>query len=861
MPITPMMQRFLDLKEQYKDCLLFYRLGDFYELFFEDAKVASRELGLALTGRQCGLADRAPMCGVPHHAAQTYIKRLIDKGYSVGICEQLTQATKGKGLVERDVVKIITPGTYSDETFLDSTKNNFVAAVYMDKKEKAGAISWADITTGQFCTTQITGDFKNFLDTLFLINPREIISTTKFKVEQKKDQIASMLPTAKDYYDYSFDGASALETMKKYFKIKTTTIFDIQETSPMVNSCGALLEYLLHTQKQALSNIEKIQVIQTKDALVIDKVARDHLEITHQFRDPLNKIGSLLHTIDHTKTPMGARLLSSVITRPLIDLARINQRLDAVDSLVTDKTVQKEIRTTLGKISDIPRLTGRVAAREIMPRDMHMLATSLDNITTLKEQLGKFDRGLLKVIHDNLTPMDDITKVIRKAIMENPPAKLDDGGYIKKGFNAELDELNQAQNMGKVWVSKLEEQERKECDLKELKIGYNRISGYYFEIPKRLADRIPYRMTRHGNTINTERYITPELKQLEEKIVNAETLAQALEQKILGEIRMFLTNHISTFIHNAEQIAILDVVANFAYVAIANRYVRPKMNTTGELVIHGARHPVLENIIGYSNFISNDCMFVSPKITTKIITGPNMAGKSTYMKTIALNVILAHAGSFVAANMATIPTMDRIFTRIGASDSLLAGQSTFMTELNQICTLLHNATKNSLLLIDELGRGTGTQEGKAIASATISYVTDKIGCMSMFATHFHELAALADDNSKIKNYRATTSVIDGNIVFLHKILPGKEEHSFGIEVAKMAGLPKEVLDNAKKLYEIDKATQQQLSGKNVGPLIMEKEVLIENPVVSKLQEININNLSPMEALVMLGDLVKESKND
>ncbi|MCL2756282.1 MAG: DNA mismatch repair protein MutS [Firmicutes bacterium] len=864
--LSPMMTHYVHLKESYADSLLFYRLGDFYELFFEDAIIASRELGLTLTGRGKDNEEtntkRIDMCGVPHHAVGNYIKRLVDRGYSVAICEQLSLPQKGKKMVDRDVVRVVTPGTFDDEGFLDQTKNNFVAAVYFVKKEKLGSISWADITTGEFFSMEVEPG--EFIDVLAMINPREIISTIDFKTflgDQNESHLIHSVGRVSSHYDYAFNPMSAHEAILSYFKIKSTTVFDFDFGSQITPSAGALLEYLMHTQKRALKNIAKIQVVKNNDFMILDKVARDHLELTNQYRDQNNKVGSLLWVLDDTQTPMGARLLVSMLGKPLQDVARINQRLDAVEQLANDSVSSEKIRDTLSKMNDLSRMCGKIAMRSILPREMQGLAKSLRKIEDLKQSLGVFQKGLLKNSYDALTPLPNITDLVDRAIADNLPTKLEEGGYIRDGYDATLDELRDISKHGESLISNLESSERKACEMKEIKIGYNRITGYFFEVPKRLSAQVPYRMNRIATTKDTERYTTEELKNLETKLLGAQDSAKELEAKILSEIRDLLIEYIPIIQSNSNQVAIIDVISTFASVAVSSNWIRPKLNNDGEINIKSVRHPVIEKIIGSNRFVANDCYLKSGKTTTKIITGPNMAGKSTYMRSIALTVLLSHIGSFVPASSANIALTDRIFTRIGASDSLITGQSTFMIELNQICTLLHNATKSSLLLIDELGRGTGTQEGKAIASATISYVTDKIGCMAMFATHFHELAALAEENSKIKNYRATTSVVDGNIVFLHKILPGKEEHSFGIEVAKMAGLPKEVLENAKKLYEIDKATQQQLSGKNVGPLIMEKEVLIENPVVSKLQEININNLSPMEALVMLGDLVKESKND
>ena len=856
MPLTPMMTHYVGLKEKYSDCLLFYRLGDFYEMFFEDAEVTSRELGLTLTGREGGLDKRIPMCGVPHHAARIYIKRLLDKGYSVAMCEQVGEVIKGKP-VEREVVRVITPGTIIEEDFLDEASANYIASVYMNKSG-VGSISWADITTGQFYAKEIKV-VDDFFNAIAQIMPKEIISTTDFKT-LCSNTIGYSFVTPSNHYEYAFSESTAYDAIINYFNIKSTTVFDFDKTNPITISAGALLEYLHHTQKKKLVNIAKIAKINDTEHMALDKTAREHLELTHQFRKPSEKYGSLLWVLDSTKTSMGSRLLSNILSNPLYSIKRINQRLDAIEALIKSPQSMAELANTLSQIKDITRLSGKIAAKEVLPAQMLMLAKSLNNIEEVKKTLVGFSDGLLRLAFETLSPMNDIVNLIERAIETNLPAKIDEGGYIAEGYNKDLDSLRKIGHEGRSWIANLEIAEQKECGLKELKIGYNRVTGYYFEVPKRFSDKVPYRLERIATTTNAERYTTEELKNIATKVATAQEEIITLERRILNEIRDVLVDAIPTIQKNGEQIAIVDALCSLASVAKSNKWCRPKINDEGVMKLKDVRHPVVEKIIGTNKYIANDCDFSKDSITTKIITGPNMAGKSTYMRSIAANVILATIGSFVPCSSAEIPLTDRIFTRIGASDSLITSESTFMVELNQISVLLNNATKSSLLLIDELGRGTGTQEGKAIASATISYATDKIGCMAMFATHFHELASLAEENSKIKNYRATTSVIDGNIVFLHKILPGKEEQSFGIEVAKLAGLPKEVIDNAKKLYELDKATQQQLAGKNVGPAVIEKEVPIKHPVISKLQEIDVNHLSPMESLTMLGDLIKEANS-
>lgn len=801
-----MMQRFLDLKEQYPDALLFYRLGDFYEMFFDDAKTASSALGLTLTGRDCGLPERAPMCGVPAHSAATYVKRLIDMGFNVAICEQLTAPQKGKTLVERDVVRVITPGTYTDEGFLDETKNNFLAAVYMRKDKKEGSISWADISTGGFYAIHVdAAKADNFFDILAMIGPREIISTTDFVAFQKSKTGTGIgmenIVTARDYYDYAFEEGGARQAILEYFKINSTEVFDIPKDSPIIKSAGALLEYLKHTQKKTLPNITRIGVVHTGEHMTLDKTARDHLELLHQYRDPGNKKGSLLWILDDTKTAGGARKLREMINQPLQDVARIDARLDAVDSLVLNSAAMADIRECLGKIGDLGRLAGRIASREVLPRDMLALARSLANLDELRNLLEAFPSGVLRTACNGIEPLPEVVLKISSAIDEAPPAKLEDGGYIKTGYSDKLDELRGAGDQGKAWISKLEKKEREESALKELKISYNRIIGYFFEIPTRLADRVPYRFTRKGSTANTERYVTDELKQLEETILGAEDRAKLLESNLLSQLRDFLTEYITILQKNAEFVANVDTVCSFASVAIRNNWVRPRINTGGELSLKDLRHPVVEMMIGRDKYIANDCRLGGgDKLpSTMILTGPNMAGKSTYMRSVAVAVLLAHIGSFVPCKSADIPLTDRVFTRIGASDSLLSGQSTFMVEMNEVSSILNNATEASLLLLDEIGRGTGTGDGVALATAILDYITKKIGCKTIFATHFHELTNLGKDNPRIANYKVLVEREDDRIIFLHRVAPGTEQNSFGIDVARLSGIPKTVIDHALKL--------------------------------------------------------------
>ncbi|MCL2846085.1 MAG: DNA mismatch repair protein MutS [Firmicutes bacterium] len=862
--MTQMMKQYRLVKDRHPNEIVFFRLGDFYEMFFDDALTASRELGIALTGRQGGMDEKVPMCGVPHHSSRMYIKRLIDRGFSVALCEQLTLPQKGKTMVERDVVKIITPGTIVDEDFLDQTRNNFVASVFMPKRGRVGAISWADISTGQFFVKTVDNDIVAILDTLAMINPREVICTETFKTEFRASPIASEFSfRPMDHYGFAFLGDTATDTILRYFQINSTSTFDIESGGPTASACGALLEFLLHTQKQSLKNITKIITVRNDDIMILDKNAREHLEITHQYRDSNSKYGSLLWTVDETKTPMGARLLSTMLSQPLRDIARINQRLDAVELLVTDNVTCRDLRACLSMISDLSRLSAKIASRDIMPRDILALRRSFDQIAELKSGLLTFSRGVLKNIQEGLTPLPETSDLIARAIADEPPAKLDDGGYIRDGYDATLDELRAATKMGHNWIQKLESSERVESQLKELKIGYNRVTGYYFEIPKRLSDQVPYRLQRIATTTNTERYITPELKELERKILGAADSARALEVKILATVRDELANILPTIQQNGELVAMLDTLCSLATAAVRNKWRRPKLNDGGQLALKNARHPVVEKIIGQNMYIANDCQLARGTKTTMIITGPNMAGKSTYMRSIACTVLLAHVGSFVPCDSAAVPITDRIFTRIGASDSLLTGQSTFMVECVELANICQNSTRNSLILLDEVGRGTGTKDGRALASAAILYITDKIGALTMFATHFHELNVLAQDNPRIKNFKALTSKINGQIVFLHKVEPGIEDNSFGLDVATLAGIPKEIISNARQLYDMDWTQQLTLPSEERGEAVVEKpkakKVAEVFPIVSKLQNIDVDRLTPMEALVLLGDLSKEAK--
>jgi DNA mismatch repair protein MutS len=757
--MTQMMLRWQEVKAKHPDCIVFFRLGDFYEMFFDDAKTASAILGITLTGRECGEAKRAPMCGVPYHSANTYIKKLIDNNQKVAICEQLTAPKKGVAMIERDVIKIITAGTYDDENFLDSKQNNFVASVYTSGD--AASISWCDITTGEFFAMNLKT--ANLKDILAMICAKEIIESN-------------------GHYGYAFNAATAYANILRYFNITSTKIFDLEKDDRIINSAGALLHYLQITQKQTSQNITKIKVIQNNEFMLLDSTARENLELVHAYHMPSQKKGSLLWVLDETQCAMGARELVNWISRPLQKIEDIKFRQDQIETLANDPIKLKNIRNILCGIADISRLCGKAASGSILPRDMLALCSAIERSCVL----------------EGVVPLKNLTDAITSAIREDAPAKTDDGGYIKSGYNAQLDEYKKAEASSHDWLSRLEAAEREATKIKELKVLYNRIIGYYFEVPTRLAKDMPYRFTRKGSTLNAERYTNDELKDIESKILNAHENAVVLEAKLFAGIRDLVVENLDTLVKNSKTIANIDCIQSLATVAVNNNFARPNLNKDCKITLKNARHPVVEKLIGRANFIANDCDICN---NTMLITGPNMAGKSTYMRMVAVNTLMAHIGSFVPCDFADISLTDRIFTRIGASDSLLTGESTFMLEMNETSNIVNNATKNSLILIDEIGRGTGTSDGLALASAILTYISQKIGSNTLFATHFHELTNLAGTDKNIKNFKVLTEQVGGEIVFLHKLEQGIEPHSFGIDVAKLAGLPKEIIDNARRILK------------------------------------------------------------
>ncbi|MBR4418742.1 MAG: DNA mismatch repair protein MutS [Clostridia bacterium] len=775
MALSPAMKKYLELKAQYPDCVVFYRLGDFYEIFFDDAKQVSAAIGLTLTGRSCGLEEKAPMCGVPYHAANLYIKKLVELGFKIAIAEQL-EAPNGKTLINRDVVRVITSGTVIDDAMLNADSNNFVCSIYEVEGSVSVYAAWADIMTGEFYVAQ----FDCYDNAVSRIRPKEVIT--------------------KKHFAYAFTNKQAMQTVKKYFNINTTQVFDIPENSPLINAAGALLEYLLMTAKNKLSNITKIVLMRDDNFMVLDKIARDTLEIVVSYRNN-TKAGSLLAALDKTETPMGARLLADWVTAPLKNVTMIQERQDVVQELYDHSVTCQALRVILDKFNDLGRFCGKVANGNVNPKDILNFTQTLSLIEEIKAYISQNCHAkLLAELSEELNPLTKLRSLLLEAIKTEPSTILSDGGYIKDGYNKQLDELRNIGTLGKQWLLALETKERAETGVEKLKIAYNRVAGYYLEFPMNALKQMPYRFIRKGSTLNTERYTTDELREIESKILNASGEAIKLEQTIFAEIITEVQKHIPVIQQDAAAIASIDVLANLAYLAYKNQWVRPVINTDGVLELEAARHPVLETVLPANEFIANDCD-LNRENTTMLITGPNMAGKSTYMKTVALNVIMAHLGSFVPCNRANISLTDRVFTRIGASDDMMTGKSTFMVEMNEVSNIVHNATKDSLLLLDEIGRGTGTNDGYALAKAILTYIIEQIGSKTLCATHFHELIELGHEYSQVQNYKVLTSSINGQIVFLHKVVRGEEQNSFGAEVAQLSGLPEVIIQNAKKIMK------------------------------------------------------------
>ncbi|MBO5328644.1 MAG: DNA mismatch repair protein MutS [Clostridia bacterium] len=856
MALSQMMQHYFSVKERYPDCIIFYRLGDFYEMFFDDAKTASALLDLTLTGRDCGLEERAPMCGVPHHAAESYIAKLVELGQKVAICEQLEEASAAKGMVKRDVIRVVTAGTLTDEEQLDAKANNFICCAFKNADDVA--LAWADITTGDFNVTEFAGAHavKSCISYMVKLSVKEVICNDEMLFASKDIPEVSrgVLPRFSSYPAWAFNFSSAERCLLEQFKSKTLSAFSISGRENAVSVSGALLEYLKETQMHALKNIDGVKYVCDNNFLQLDTAAIRNLELVKTLGEG-KKYGSLLWLLDKTKTAMGARLINGIILSPLGKKEEINYRLNGVDELFNSSVIRLGLSELLKEVKDVERISGKISNDNIMPKDCAALSASLSVIPNIKFQLAGFNSAILKDISNDLIDLSAVANLIDAAIVPDAtPANFKDGGYIKNGFNSKLDEYRNMHDNAKEIIFAIEQRERDVTGIKTLRVSYNRVFGYYIEVTKSFKDKVPLHYIRKQTLANAERYTTEELKELEEKILTSQELALRLEAAIYAEIKVKLAQHIAELKKLSQAVALLDVLVSFAETAKARKYVRPQIVESCEpLIIKEGRHPVVE-VISKERFIANDTLLDEGENRTMILTGPNMAGKSTYMRQNAIITIMAHIGCYVPAKSAQIPLVDRIFTRVGASDNLIFDQSTFMVEMIEVASILQNATKNSLLILDEVGRGTSTYDGLSIAWAVIEHITENIGAKTLFATHYHELTELEDKLYGVKNYKIAVKEISGGIVFLRKIMRGGANRSFGIEVASIAGVPANVTDRAKQILK-----RVERGDINFVPEV-ENEDKELSEVEKILSEVDLNNLSPMQAFMLVGDLVEKVKN-
>ena len=853
MALSPMMEHYLSMKEKYKDCVLFYRLGDFYEMFFDDAVRVSKLLDLTLTGRDCGLKERAPMCGIPFHAADAYIAKLVSMGERVAICEQLTEPTAGRGMVERDVIRVVSAGTVIEENQLDEKKNNYIACAY--KSGAAYALAWADITTGELCAEELSGR-ENVISALVNLAVAEVICNEEMLFDAKEDVEASRgaLPAFSCYLPWAFERAAAERSVCEQLGAASLEALGLDGKDGAVRAAGALLEYLRETQKHALKNMNAIRVVDAGRNMTLDANAVRNLEILKNNAEG-KRYGSLLWLLDHTKTGMGARKLVAMLSAPLADKAEIERRLDAVDELFKGTVVRMGIADMLGGVRDIERLTGRVSNGNLQPRDCLALSSSLAAVPNLKFQLIGFSSSLLCEIAGDLVDTKEICDLLDRAISPDATT-LKEGNYIRRGYSEQLDELRAVKDNGKSLVLELETRERERTGIRNLKVGFNRVFGYYIEVTNSFKDKVPYSYVPRQTLANCVRYTTEELKDLEGKILGSTDAASRLEEHLFGELMEVLSRNIPVFQRIAGAIALLDCLVSFASVAKENKYCRPEIAEGGALEIEEGRHPVVE-AISKDRFVPNDCRLDNGDDRTMIITGPNMAGKSTYLRQVALITFMAHVGCFVPAKRARVPLCDRIFTRIGASDNLILDRSTFMVEMTEVANILRNATERSLLILDEVGRGTSTFDGLSIAWSVIEYLTNNVRAKTLFATHYHELTELEGKLEGVKNYKINVREIGGSIVFLRKIVRGGASRSFGVEVASLAGVPEEVTSRAKvilKELERGEKRREKLPEPTEEPQETEEFSLRE-----ELRGIDVNTLTPMQALALLAELKEKAQ--
>ncbi len=874
---TPMMQQYLQTKEEYKDCILFYRLGDFYEMFFDDAITVSKELELTLTGKNCGTTERAPMCGIPYHAVEGYLNKLVANGHKVAICEQVEDPKLAKGLVKREVIRIVTPGTNTDIQALDETKNNYIMCiVYVADKY---GVSIADVSTGDYFVTEVDNERK-LIDEMNKFNPTEIVCNESFYMsgldfDDMRHRLGITISALEAWY---FSDDLAENTLKDHFHVKSLEGLGLSDYGCGVIAAGALLKYLYETQKNELDHISAIHPYSTGKYMLIDSSSRRNLELVETLREK-QKRGSLLWVLDKTKTAMGARMLRSYVEQPLIDKAEIEKRQDAIEEINEHVITREELREYLNPIYDLERLVTRVTYLSANPRDLIAFKNSIAMLPPIKALLTDFKGAMLTEIENDMDSLEELYELIEGAINDDPPILVREGEIIKDGYNSDVDKYRKAKTEGKTWLAELEAKERDKTGIKNLKIKYNKVFGYYLEVTNSYKELVPEYFTRKQTLANAERYITPELKELEDMILGAEDKLAALEYDLFCDVRNKIAEQVVRIQQTAKAVAKLDVFVSLAVVAEQNNYCRPKMNENGIIDIKGGRHPVVEKMIHNEMFIDNDTYLDNGNNRIAIITGPNMAGKSTYMRQTALIVLMAQIGSFVPATSARIGIVDRIFTRVGASDDLASGQSTFMVEMNEVANILRNATSNSLLVLDEIGRGTSTFDGLSIAWAVVEHISNPrlLGAKTLFATHYHELTELEGKLNNVHNYCIAVKEKGDDIVFLRKIVKGGADKSYGIQVAKLAGVPDSVIDRAKEIVEelianditagtrklvVDNSSRKKKEKLDEVDLAQMSlfDTVKDDDIIDELRNADVGNMTPLEALNKLYELQNKIKN-
>ena len=869
MALSPMMEKYMETKKEYPDCILFYRLGDFYEMFFDDAKIVSKELELTLTGKDCGMFERAPMCGVPYHAVEPYLTKLVENGHKVAIAEQMEDPKLAKGLVRREVIRVVTPGTLTDTGALDETRNHYIMCIVYESG--IFGISFADVTTGDFYAAELQKKEQLF-DEISRFSPAEIITNEAFAVSgaDLSELRLRLNFSLSAESPFRFREENARDALQKHFGVISIESLGLSQLPAAATAAGALLSYLLDTQKTELRHISHLKVYSLNRFMLLDQATRRNLELCETMREK-QKRGSLLWVLDHAKTAMGARTIRRYIEQPLLDKAEILRRQDAVSELVEDPILREELREYLNPVYDLERLLGRISYRTANPRDLLAFRNSLEMLPHIKTLLNNCRSELLSELRDAIDPLEDLYTLILESITEDPPILVHEGGIIRDGFNDDVDRYRKARTEGKSWIAEVEAEEREKTGIKNLRIRFNKVFGYYLEVTNSFRDLVPDYYVRKQTLTGSERYITPRLKELEDMILGAEDKLTALEYELFTTVRDTIAGEVDRVQKTAAALSALDALASFAYVADRNRYVRPKINEKGRINIKGGRHPVIERIIQSEQFVPNDTLLDTQENRIAIITGPNMAGKSTYMRQTALLALMAQTGSFVPADEADICISDRIFTRVGASDDLASGQSTFMVEMTEVANILRNATKKSLIILDEIGRGTSTFDGLAIAWAVVEYIADPkiIGAKTLFATHYHELTELQGAIPGVNNYCISVREQGDNIIFLRKIVPGGADKSYSIQVARLAGVPRAVLSRADELVDelidtdIAQRAREIASYAAVGMQTRKRvprqddvdanqmslfETVKDEDVLTEIREMNLSMMTPLDAI-------------